>query len=437
MKQTRPSPRPESRSRQSRRGFTTPAVAIAMFVVMCGLALILDRLWLDAADLELTTAAEAAALVAASELASDDLLKPTADPEQRFEIARVSAGWIASQNVVAGSPVLLDTSAQGDIRLGRLVVDQESGKVQFEETSISPTTAVVTAMRTRRSNNPVSLFVAGATGQPFGDVVSRVEASIDNRVCGVRPQDGTPVPAFPIAIWWKDPAGLRADTWQTQIEARKGPDQYGYDTVGQRVYSGSDGIPEIVLSCQAQGGQTTNSNVLVVDLGAGLNDQTLGQQFTSGLTAQDLSAFGGELCLTAATPQAMRASAELRHADREAMEALIGEPRICMLYTSATPIENGKLVLATCSSLVAIRVLAVQDQPDGSCTIVAQPCVLKTKTAILDVATPYSTESVVPVSPYTGAVNAAVGSTSGTAASAGVVTTTPGNPYIYKLQLSH
>ncbi len=43
-----------------RRGFTTPAVAIALLVVMAGLALVLDRLWLDTADLELTTAAEAA-----------------------------------------------------------------------------------------------------------------------------------------------------------------------------------------------------------------------------------------------------------------------------------------------------------------------------------------------------------------------------------------
>ena len=33
---------------------------------MCGLALILDRLWLDAGDLELTTAAENAAIAAAS-----------------------------------------------------------------------------------------------------------------------------------------------------------------------------------------------------------------------------------------------------------------------------------------------------------------------------------------------------------------------------------
>ncbi len=106
-----------------RRGFTTPAVAIALLVVMAGLALVLDRLWLDTADLELTTAAEAAALAAASELANDDLLKLNAVPELRFERARAAAAWIASQNLVAGSPVVLNTDPEGYIRLGRLLLD--------------------------------------------------------------------------------------------------------------------------------------------------------------------------------------------------------------------------------------------------------------------------------------------------------------------------
>lgn len=427
---------PARRTRDMRRGFTTPAVAVALLVTMAGLALILDRLWLDAADLELTTAAEAAALAAASELASDDLLRPAADPELRFERARACAAWIASQNLVAGEPVVINTDPQGDIRLGRLVADDQSGQVQFTETSNHPTTAVVTALRTRRSSNPVSLFIAGVTGQPHGDLACRVEASVDNRISGVRPQEGTPVPAFPLAIWLKDPAGQRVDTWETQIEARRGPDQFGYDPVDRRVYSGSDGIPEIVLHSQARQQPSANANVLVVDLGTGLNDRALGEQFLSGWTVQDLSSLGGELRVTASTPATLRASAELRHADREALEVLIGEPRICLLYSTATPIGNAAELQSTCVRLVAIRVLSVRDQGDGSCELVVQPCIVKTRTALLDVPFPYSTDAMVAAQPYSTAADSPTERSTNTGTT-NTATTDAGNPYIYKLHLTH
>ncbi len=435
MKPTRHSSLPALRHRfERRRGFTTPAVAIAMLVTMAGLALILDRLWLDAADLELTTAAEAAALAAAGELATDDLMKPNSDISNQLELGRTSAAWIASQNQVAGVPVVLDPNPEGDVRYGRLVVDEQEGKVRFEETATTPTTAVVTAQRTRRSSNPVSLFVTGVTGQPFGDVVTRVEASIDNRVCGVRPEEGTPVPAVPLAIWWRDPAGVRLDTWENQIEARKGPDQLGYDTFNHVVTSGADGIPEITLrSGPGRGQPSVSSNMLVVDLGTGLNDKELGRQFITGWTAADLETFGGELRLGPGASLSVKASTELRHADREGLETLIGEPRICLLYSSVASSGNGQVQQAICMRLIAIRILAVRDQGDGSCELIAQPSVVKTKTAILDVPSPYSTENVVPVSPYAGSAGSTAAVATGNASAA----TTSGNPYIYKLQLTH
>lgn len=410
---------PKPRSESRRRGFTTPAIAIALLVCMAGLALVLDRLWLDAADLELTTAAEAAALAAASELANDDTLKLSADPELRIERARASAAWIASQNLVAGSPVILSTDPERDIRLGRLTEDSQTGQVQFSETTQNPTTAVVTALRTRQNSNPVNLFVAGVTGQPQGDVATRVEASVDNRIAGVRPQPGTPVPALPLAIWWRDPAGLRLDTWENRIDLRMGTDLYAYDSITHAVTSGSDGIPEMVLRSQPRGSQASNTNVLVVDVGSGLNDASLQRQFASGWTADDLDSLGGQLCVTIAAPATLAASPTLPHSDRESLDTLIGQPRICLLYSGTTSSGNGSSIQATCMQLVAVRIMAVRDQNDGSCEVVVQPCVVKTKTALLNVTSPYSTDSVILGNPTKS------------------VTTSPGNPYIYKLQLTH
>ena len=435
MKPYRLSSQPDVRRQLKRRGFTTPAVAVALLVVMAGLALILDRLWLDAADLELTTAAEAAALVAAGELANDDLLKPSADPQHRLDMARNSATWIASQNLVAGDPVQLDGNPEGDIRLGKLVMDEHESKIRFEETATQPATAVVTSLRTRRTSNPVGLFIAGVTGHASGDVATRVEASVDNRVIGLRPLAGIPIPALPIAIWLNDPSGQRPDTWQNQIEARKGEDKFGYDCLGHTVTSGADGIPEMTLRSQARG-SSLNMNAIVVDVGAGLSDKVLAAQFAHGLTTEDLATTGGELSIFDSAHQTMPASGEIRHADRIAMESIIGEPRICFLYSTATSGSSGEITQATCVRMVAIRVLSVHDLSDGSCEFVVQPCIIKTRTAILDAPYPYTTDGVVPVSPYL-----APAPTPGTgltpAATGPAALTNSGHPYIYKLHLTH
>ncbi len=368
-------------------------VAIALVVAMGGLALIVDRLWLDAADLELTTAAESAALAAARGLVSDELLKKNVDHDERLQAARNSAAWVARQNLVAGYPVELDATAQGDIRFGRLVLDEHVREVRFEETDENPTTAVVTTHRSRATSNPVGLFVAGLTGLPFGDVVTRVEASVDNRILGLRPFEGTPVPVMPLAIWLRDPSGNRRDTWEQQIEFAQGADDYGYVAAENRVTQGGDGIPEIILRSQARGQQSSDSNLLVVDIGSGLLDKDVSRQFASGLSVDDLAEIDGELRVSEGGPEKFVASATLRHADRESLDALIGEPRICLLYSAAAPRPNTSLVQATCVRLVAIRVLALRDRSDGACEIVAQPCVLATRTALLNEVTPYHSGS--------------------------------------------
>ncbi len=396
-----------------RRGLTTPAVAVALIVAMCGLALIVDRLWLDAADLELTTAAESAALAAARELAGDDLLRPKADPADRFQAAREAAAWVAGQNLVAGDPVAINSEAQGDVRLGRLVLDEHTQQVRFEESDERPTTVVVTAQRTRRANNPVGLFVAGLTGVPFGDVVSRVEATIDNRIVGVRPLDGAPVPALPLAIWWKDPTQQRRDTWEQQIEGRRGMDTFGHDAVTGAVYRGADGIPEIVLRSPSRGGDADGANLLVLDIGTGLKDKDVARQFASGWSAEDLADRDGELRVSPNNAERFPASPTLTHQDREALDKLIGEPRICLLYSDARSDNRSSLLQATCVRLIAIRVLAVQDGSNGSCELVAQPCVFATRTALLDQQTPYHTSLI------------------------GDASTDHTNQYIYKLQLTH
>ena len=395
-------------------------VAVALIVVMSGIALILDRLWLEAADLELTAAAESAALAAGRELANDDLLRLAPNHAERLQAARDAAAWVASENRVAGHPVELNSEPQGDVRLGHLILDEHEQQVRFDETDDNPTTVVVTAQRSRRANNPVGLFISGLTGIPWGDVASRVEASIDNRIVGVRPFDGTPVPALPLAIWMKDPAGKSLDTWEQQIEARRGRDDFTYESRSGQVFSGADGIPEIVLRAPGRARSNGNSppssqpNLLVLDIGTGLQDEAVARQFASGWTTDDLADFDGELRVSTTHPEQLAAAADLNHHDRDALDNLIGEPRICLLFSEASLKGQTRQWQATCVRLIAIRVLSIRDGEDGSCELIAQPCVFATRTALLEEQTPYHTGGLVDA--------AATGSTA--------------NPYIYKLQLT-
>src|SRR5262245_38619743 len=116
--------RPPTVRDTTRRGITTPAVAAALLVAVLGLALLLDRLWLEAGRNELNTAAEAAALAAARAFACDGRLKTDVDEALLANHALDAAASIAGRNTVAASPVVLDFAAN-DVRCGKVVVSED------------------------------------------------------------------------------------------------------------------------------------------------------------------------------------------------------------------------------------------------------------------------------------------------------------------------
>ena len=380
MQRIRQSRRTCQRLRQ-RCGFTTPAVAVALLVFMMGLALILDRIWLETAQLELKTASEAAALAAAKDLASDNLLRPNAAVDLRLNNALQSAGWIAGNNVVAGSPLELNLESDGDVRFGNLV--NEANRIRFEESTDHPTTVVITGARTRSNNNPVGLFVAGVTGIPFADVVARAEATIDNFLIGLRAFDGTPIPALPIAIWRQDSTGQRSDTWNNSIETKRGADAWSFDPETRTVVAVADGIPEITLHGMRTGGNANTANVQLMNLGTGLVDREVIRQFDAGISVDDLKDYDGQLWVGNGASFAVTASPELHVSEYAGFQRMIGECRICFLYADASPQRQKPLVTSTCVDIVAIRVMAVTSRPDGSCDITVQPTVITTRTAVL------------------------------------------------------
>lgn len=391
----------------SRHGFITPLLAIALLVVLACTALALDRLWIELAMTELTTCAEAAAIAAGRELAADELLRAEADAKNRLAAARRAAAHIAAQNLVAGKPLQLETSPAGDIRFGRLVVDEATGRPRFVETTRNPTSVLVTARRSRSRNNPVALLFSGLTGGRGAEAAQRAEATIDNRVAGVRPFGEIPVPALPLAILKHDPAGTRADTWDVQIERRAGQDRFSYDARSRQVQRRPDGIPEIVLRSMKASRRAAEANVLLVELGTDLRSRHVVRQIRRGWTVEDLADYNGELTFQE-RPLSLIATAAFAGDVPRALAATAGQTRIVLLYAEQEPVGRAGLGRARCVGLVAGRVMTVRVLDEGACEIVFQPAVTTSRTAVLaDISPPHSERGELR------------------------------NPYIYKLQLTY
>ena len=358
-----------------------PGLAVALVVAICLLALVLDKLWLDAARTELCTSAEAAALAAARELVHEDLLSEEDDPADRIQSARRRAAEAAWKNSVAGRPVELDSSPGGDIRFGRLVVDPDSGVTRFLQAEVNPRTARVTASRQRSRGNPIALWFRGITGHAEGDAVYRAEASVNNQILGVKPFAGVSVPALPLAILECDLTGNRTDTWEAQIIHRQGQDAYRFNEETGQVEPGQDGIPEIHLHSKKDEESATEANLQLIDLNTGLRTGPLLEQFETGWTAKCLKECGGELVFHSGSVW-LTSLAALDEDHADGLKRLIGKPRICLLYADLEPAGKGGYGKLRVVNLIAARIMAV-DCIDGRHVIVLQPTVLTTRTAVL------------------------------------------------------
>lgn len=363
-----------------RGGFLAPAVMVALLVVMIAVALVLDRLWLDNAAVEMNAAVEASALSAARQLVTDDLLRDAPETERRLIRAREAAAQIARENTVAGQPLELGDN----VRFGRRIVDPESGSTRFLQTETNPNAVVVTGRRTRSNGNPVATLFRHLTGHPVADVTRLVEASFDNHIVGFRPFQGVPVPALPLAILADDPQRRRTDTWSVQIEQRAGSDNFKYDPVSGRVSRGTDGIPEIILKSLPAGGDPADTNVQLVDLNSDFQPDALTRQIERGWNADDLAQWNGGLRIPDSIQPYVTITSSGRITDNipDELAKLIGQCRICFLYRDHSLAGSEGFGAVDCYGFVAGRVMSVNVSPDDGCEIVFQPGVMTTRTAL-------------------------------------------------------
>jgi hypothetical protein len=356
-----------------------PALAIALVVVGGAMALTFDRLWQGAAAVEIRNAGQAAALAAASRLASDDTLRNDADWPSIGQSARTEAAAIAGQNLVGGIPMQLDDSRDGDIRLGR-IIENSIGERVFVETMEQPRTVQVRAWQGRGSRNPVGLLVRDLTGA--GRTLSMlVEATADNRISGLRPYAGVNIPALPIAI---AAGGTATPGWNVLIEGPQGIDTLGVNP-DQTVRPGPDGIREMTAFSapyEADEKQQLLATLHVIDIGAGLSADVLIEQCRAGWSSDDLDDTAGEIRL-GGRPHMYTSMPKIPSRVRSELQRHIGEARLCWAFDAALPTSNPARCQVLCSRLIAVRLLEVQSLPDGMLLVHLQPAVVATRTAVV------------------------------------------------------
>jgi hypothetical protein len=274
------------------------------------LALALNQAWLWTLRAEMQADTDAAATAGAQTLVDDDLLR--GDPAYLPALLQRStdqALLYAGSNLVGGRPFALlanpANNPDGDIVFGTLptprsttfIPAQNIGDTSNASLALINAVHVQARLFASRGNAPALLF-SPFTGLASADIQAAATAMLDRAVIGFRPRN-LPIPLAPIALL-SDPTASDSRSWEYQVESKKGADQYRFDRAqGTFVFDAAgDGLFEFQAALALDPGQAAGANVALLHIGvqtiAGISGQLL-----NGVTAADLSDFGGQLVLPA------------------------------------------------------------------------------------------------------------------------------------------
>jgi len=425
-----------SRVRSGRQGrVRRGAITVAWLVVFSLLLVVL--LWVSQTldfrihtRVELQAADDAAAHAAARVLVTETVFAQGYDgtssvvPIDRtalIDSARAAGQRLARLNRVMGKPLVLKDNPEnltdGELYVGTLDDPVSRTFIGLTNAGFDPFNPDLNAVRVKTHRRRV-----GASATYF----------IDRDVVGFRlkpPPASSPYPTFPqvpmvpIAIL-SDPclpgqntpicwASKGPSTWEQQIMARGVNDVWSIDPVtGQPTNIVGDGIPEITLTL-TENSTSGNAQPVYLDNTRVGSVDTLLAQIQNGVTYGDLAANNGQLAgqfllnagdgvppppantppptanvaVPATSVLAAGQAALLVNGDpsqqppTSGLQGILGQPRIWMLY-SGVPSTGNNPTLNVVGFVVA-RVMSVAGG-GGSVTIVLQPSVLVTDTAVTD-----------------------------------------------------
>ncbi|MBA4016596.1 MAG: hypothetical protein C0483_05360 [Pirellula sp.] len=373
---------------------------------------------------ELHAACEAAALAGVAELLDEGEICGNPDIRDDILMARESARLAGLRNYVDGRGFRLDPNSRnlpgGHIVVGSVEplgpVGMPLGIPPDIDNPGAVNTLRVTGRLSQNTFNKVSLWLGGLTGVTTADPACVVQATLDQRVAGFRPEPGVKVPVVPLIAEY--------DAWIEQSLASPTAgvnDNFGFDPFTGQVTAGPDGIPELVFVCgvpnsepptpddepaadasateaPAADGEETEETAppqavpgwcVVPDLFNELNiDYVWPVRAREGLSRGDLSAYGGQLVLNGPTLNMAVLPAMPGELAYGLMD-IIGSTRAWPLADAVS--ASSEYPSCEVVDFAAGRIVAVRRTPDtqnSTWEIVVQPTTLVSSQAVTGSATP-------------------------------------------------
>ncbi|MBI3469119.1 MAG: hypothetical protein HY000_39445 [Planctomycetes bacterium] len=342
--------------RASRRGATVVLVAICVVALGGVLAFAVDIGYLCLARTQLQSAADAAALAGAANIADDGRLVNTTSGNSLLpppmDKIRTQAQRYSELNTALNRAVTLATNADnaldGDIVIGQFTNPADLDEQLSLANPSSYNTVYINGRMTQERNGAVPLFFARLFGMGETGVSVVSAATVWSGVSGFDLSGSDRLDLLPFAVKQSEWNRIRFDG--------QGRDDFAWDPATQSVQAGSDGIRELSIFPN----DTTSGNFGTVDIGDPNNSTSdLIRQIRDGLTAADLAWHGGELKLNPSTGTLLlNGDTGISAATKDALSDLIGQKRILPLYSTVQ--GNGNNATYTIVGFAGVRIMGVR-----------------------------------------------------------------------------
>ncbi|MBX3414544.1 MAG: hypothetical protein KF708_17790 [Pirellulales bacterium] len=371
----------------SRRGALSGMLVVGLILLFAVLGLALELGLIAHVQVQLQTATDAAALAGAAELLDESVLRPGESPDwtDDIELALKQSQVFAASNVAGGQTVAILPNPQNDPNGDFIVAWLESSTNPGEVPQLYPdsgrcNTLIVRAQRTQGRGNPVPLWFSPVVGIATADVLAESRATLDQRICGFRPQGLGAIPVVPLAALAKG----SQDAWfeQSQTTPIEGVnDKYTVDYRTGVVTKGPDGIPEIELKSPLEDDAGTDGNFLVLEFNPDPQQQNQFQrQLELGLTAADLVDQNGQLLLDK-SGQLVVPGTGINEKLLGRLTTIVGENRVWPLFSEQTDSDGTTAVVLT--GFAAGRIVDARVNEDDEAVVLVQASTLVTGTALV------------------------------------------------------
>ena len=361
---------------RSRRGAVTVLACFLMVALAGVLALALDLGYLANSQTELQRTADSAALAACYQLVYKGTPGTAVDLSQNVPNVPVVAGQYAALNPVCNSGPSL---ASADIVTGYLANPTTPGGSLNTAANQNTFNAVqVTVRRTSELNGQVPTFFSQIWGILGENSSATATAALINNFSGFQ----SPSTAGGTGNLMILPFALDQQTWN-DLQAGNTTDTtdgWSYDSNGQLVSKGSDGIREVNLFPQGTG---SPGNRGTVNIGASNNSTaTLVRQITDGISPADLAYYpNGKLTFDSSGNMYLNANPGISAGSKSALASIIGQTRMIPIFKSV--VGNGNNAEYDIVEFVGVRIMDVNLTGSMSSKhLTVQPAVFYTRGGI-------------------------------------------------------